>query len=119
MHLAALRHPNRLSIRARIALLVVACILPASILAAIVTYLSYDRERSNIRVRALTTTRALMHVVERDLAANVAAMQTLSHSAHIDRGNPAVTSIQERRPCRTPVAAGVRSLVRLLRRSSS
>ncbi|MBI4292836.1 MAG: response regulator [Betaproteobacteria bacterium] len=82
---AALRQHDRLTIQARVALLVVACILPAWLLAAAVTYVSYKQERSNLTQRTLETTRGLMRVVERDLAANVAALQTLATSSQIDR----------------------------------
>ena len=78
---------HHLTIQARIALLVIACMVPSALLAAFVIHLSYDRERANIREHALETTRGLVRVVERDVAANVAAMQTLALSNHIDRGD--------------------------------
>ena len=87
MQLPAWRHPRNLTVQTRIVLLVIACILPASLLVAFVTYLSYERERSNIAQHTLATTRELMRVVERELGANVAAAQALSHSVDIDRGD--------------------------------
>lgn len=87
MHFAALRHPGRLTIQARIALLVIACILPACLLAAAVSYLTYRQERTNIRQLTANTTRSLVRVVERDLAANVAALQVLATSDLIDQRN--------------------------------
>ena len=83
----ALRNRRRLTIQARIALLVIACLVPSGLLAAFVIYLSYDRERANIKQHALQTTRGLMRVVERDMAANEAALQTLATSARIDAGD--------------------------------
>src|SRR5471030_84582 len=94
MRLAALRDPGRLTIQARIALLVIACILPAWLLAAVVTYLSYERERSNVAQNTLATTRELMRVVERDLGADEAAAQALSHAGSIDRGDYATFQLR-------------------------
>jgi signal transduction histidine kinase/ActR/RegA family two-component response regulator len=84
MQLAALLHPGRLTIQARIALLVIACILPAWLLAAVVTYVSYEQDRSDFRELTLETTRGLMRLVERDLAADMASLQTLATSNWID-----------------------------------
>ena len=78
--------------RARIALLVIACIVPALLLVAFVTYLSYERERANIGQHTLATTRELMRVVERELGADESAMQSLALSGAIANGR--ATSIQ-------------------------
>jgi hypothetical protein len=85
MNLAALRNPGRLTIQARIALLVIACILPAWLLAAAVTYVSYEQDRSDFKELTLETTRGLMRLVERDLAADMASLQTLATSNWIDQ----------------------------------
>jgi signal transduction histidine kinase/DNA-binding NarL/FixJ family response regulator len=87
LKLAARRHTGHLTIQARIALLVLACIVPSALLAVYVIYLSYDRERANIEQHALDTTRALLRAVERDLAADQAALQTLAVSSRIDAGD--------------------------------
>jgi signal transduction histidine kinase/CheY-like chemotaxis protein len=87
MPFKAFRNWQHLTIQARIAWLVVACILPASLLAAFVTYLSYGQERSNIRQQALATTRELMRVVETNLGADEATAQTLALSGNIDNGD--------------------------------
>lgn len=87
MPIEGLRNRHHLTIQARIALLVIACIVPAALLAAFVIFLSYDRERANIRQHALETTRGLMRVVERDLAANEALLHGLATSRQLDIGN--------------------------------
>jgi signal transduction histidine kinase/CheY-like chemotaxis protein len=87
MPIEGLRNRYHLTIQARIALLVIACILPAALLAVFVIYLSYDRERSNIRLHTLEIARGLMRVVERDLAANEAALHGLATSKQIDIGS--------------------------------
>jgi len=83
----AIRFRHRLTIQARIALLVVACIVPSALLATFVIYLTYDRERASIERHALDTTRGLLRVVESDLAASAAALQALATSPSIDAGD--------------------------------
>ena len=83
----ARRSTRPLTIQARIGVLVVVCLVPAWLVAALVGYLSYDRERTSLREHALATTRELLRVVERDLAANEATVQTLAQSSAIDRGD--------------------------------
>jgi signal transduction histidine kinase/CheY-like chemotaxis protein len=92
----ARRVQHYLTIQARIASLVVACIVPAFVLVAVVTYFAYERERSNIRQNTLATTRELMRVVERDLSANEAALQALAYSRDIDFGDFATFHSQAR-----------------------
>jgi signal transduction histidine kinase/CheY-like chemotaxis protein len=94
MPIEALRKRHHLTIQARIAWLVVACIIPAWLLAAFVTYLSYERERSNIKQHTLAMTRELMRMVERDLGADEATAQTLAQSSNIDRGDFAAFHLQ-------------------------
>src|SRR5471032_1316837 len=86
MPIEALRKRHHLTIQARIAWLVVACIIPAWLLAAFVTFLSYERERTNIRQHTLAMTREIMRMVERDMGADEATAQTLAQSSNIDRG---------------------------------
>jgi signal transduction histidine kinase/CheY-like chemotaxis protein len=94
MPIEAIRNRHHLTIQARIAWLVVACILPAWLLAAFVTYLSYGHERSNIKQQALATTRELMRMVERKLGADEATAQTLALSSNIDGRNFAAFHLQ-------------------------
>src|SRR5471030_2121036 len=94
MPIESLLIQRHLTIQARIAWLVVACILPAWLLAAFVTFLSYERERTNIRQHTLAMTRELMRMVERDLGAGEATAQTLAQSSNIDRGDFAAFQLQ-------------------------
>ena len=87
MPAAAHRYQRYLTIQARIALLVIACIVPSGLLAAYVIYLSYERERSNIAQHVLEVTRGLLRAVERDLAADEAALRELALSTRIDVGD--------------------------------
>ncbi|MCK0512781.1 bifunctional diguanylate cyclase/phosphodiesterase [Aromatoleum buckelii] len=79
--------PRRRTIRSTVVLLVVACILPAWLLAAIVIYLSYERERAAVLDQTREATHTLLRLVERDIAANQAALETLAASEDIDRSD--------------------------------
>jgi signal transduction histidine kinase/CheY-like chemotaxis protein len=87
MHLPTWWRLRNLTVQGRIVLLVIACILPAWLLAGRVTYLYYERERDGIIQHALERARGVMRVVETDLAANQAALQALATSTSMDRGD--------------------------------
>ncbi len=72
------------TIRARIRLLVVACIVPAWLLAVGVSYLSYQRERDAVVSATVQTARSMTQGVERELATGIAALQALATSSRID-----------------------------------
>ncbi|MEY4562249.1 MAG: hypothetical protein RLZZ618_1526 [Pseudomonadota bacterium] len=72
------------TIRARVRLLVIACIVPAWLLAVSISYFSYQRERDSIVSATVQTARSLMQGVERELAMSVAVLQTLATSSQID-----------------------------------
>ena len=82
-----LQAPRRRTIRSTVTLLVVACILPAWLLAAIVIYLSYERERAAVLEQTHEATHTLLRLIERDIAANQAALETLAASDDIDRSD--------------------------------
>ncbi len=67
----------------RIATLVLVCVLPGLLLAAYATYRAYDWEHSSITQRTVESARGLRRVVERDLAANQAALEALATSSYI------------------------------------
>ena len=72
------------TIRARIQLLVVACIVPAWLLAVALSYLAYNRERESVAVATVQAARSLMQSVEREFHTNIVVLQTLSTSSRID-----------------------------------
>ncbi|MBC7954480.1 MAG: PAS domain-containing protein, partial [Cytophagales bacterium] len=76
-----------MTIRARIQVLVVACIVPAWLLAVGVSYLSYVRERDAMVSATVQTARSLTQSVERELATSIAVLQTLGTSTRIDEGD--------------------------------
>ncbi len=82
-----LQAPRHRTIRSTVVLLVVACILPAWLLAAIVIYLSYERERAAVLEQTREATHTLLRLIERDIAANQAALETLAASDDIDRSD--------------------------------
>ncbi|HYM01819.1 MAG TPA: ATP-binding protein [Stellaceae bacterium] len=71
---------SRLSLRARLVLLVIASILPLLVFSLGDQYLDYRRERANASERALELARGLSLVVERDLEKRVAVLETLAHA---------------------------------------
>ncbi len=72
------------TIQARTQLLVVACIVPACLLAVLVSYLSYERERDAVVNATVQTARSTPCVMERELATSIAVLQALSTSSRID-----------------------------------
>jgi len=72
------------TIRARIQLLVVACIVPAWLLAVALSYLGYQLERDTLAAATVQAARSLMQTVERELDTNIVVLQTLSTASRID-----------------------------------
>ena len=72
------------TIRARIQLLVVACVVPAWLLAVGVSYLAYERERDAVVSATVQTARSMTQGVERELATSIAVLQVLATSSRID-----------------------------------
>ena len=80
-----LRGERSTTIRTRIRWLVVACIVPAWLLAVAISYFSYfSYERESIVNATVQTARSLTQGVERELAMSVAVLQTLATSTRID-----------------------------------
>jgi PAS domain S-box-containing protein len=75
------------TVRARVRWLVLACIVPAWLLAVAISYFSYERERDSIVHATVQIARSLVQGVERDLATRVAVLQTLATSTLIDERN--------------------------------
>jgi PAS domain S-box-containing protein len=72
------------TIQSRIRWLVIACIVPSWLLAVAVTYLLYERERDALASTTVQTAELLMQAVDRELATNIAVLQTLATSSRID-----------------------------------
>jgi len=82
-----LRAGRQTTIRARVRLLVIACIVPVWLLAGLVAYFAYERERDNIASATVQTARSLTQGLERELAMSVAVLQTLATASQIDEGD--------------------------------
>jgi len=80
-HASAARLPT---IRFRLALLVLSCVLPAAIVSAFLIYDHYRVERSSLLTEAMSTARSMVSVVDRDFDTVVTALRTLSVSNDID-----------------------------------
>src|SRR4051794_12873400 len=75
------------TIRSRLALLVTACVLPASLMAVLLISYDYRRERNQLTRDAIATARALTSAVDRDLAGAEAALLALATSPHLRTNN--------------------------------
>ncbi|WUR14584.1 ATP-binding protein [[Empedobacter] haloabium] len=85
-HSAAARLPT---IRFRLALLVLSCVLPAAIVSGFLIYDHYRVERSSLLAEAMSTARSMVSVVDRDFDTVVTALRTLSISDDIDSADHA------------------------------
>lgn len=83
-------------IRQRIALLVVACLLPAWLATAFFTVENYRKYRDGIESTNLAAAKNLMLVFERELASVTASLQTLATSPSIDKRDLAALEQQMR-----------------------
>ena len=72
------------TIQSQIRWLVVACIVPAWLLTAAAAWLSYEREREGLANTTVQASQLLMQAVERELAIDIVALQTLATSSRID-----------------------------------
>jgi len=66
------------TIRSRLRLLVVSCVLPGALAAALYTVYSYQRERAALTQDTIETARTLAHAVDRELASAEAGLQALA-----------------------------------------
>lgn len=82
--MGSLRGKKSTTIRTRIRWLVVACIVPAWMLAVATSYFAYERERGSIVSATVQSARLLTQGVDRELAMSVAVLQTLATSTRID-----------------------------------
>lgn len=75
------------TIRARLTLLVLACVLPASAMVAAWIVYDYARTREQLLLEALARSRAMVAVVDRELAGTHAALAALGTSPHLSAEN--------------------------------
>jgi PAS domain S-box-containing protein len=80
---------NRLTIRFRLACLVLACVLPVWLAAGILVYYSYQGKRALVEHHMQDTARALALVVDRELANMQAGLRVLATSPSLASGNMA------------------------------
>jgi diguanylate cyclase (GGDEF)-like protein len=71
------------TIRSRLAWLVIACVIPAALMAAALISYSYQRERSRLVRDAIATARALTSVLDRELAGVQSALFALATSPNL------------------------------------
>jgi hypothetical protein len=67
--------------------LVVACILPSAVGVAFLVIRSYEQERSNLETARIGVARALMQVIDGELAGAASVLQVLALSPLIASGN--------------------------------
>ncbi|MES2944670.1 MAG: ATP-binding protein [Pseudomonadota bacterium] len=80
---------GRISIRASLIGLVLICLFPAILLAAVFVYLDHQSERAKLVRESLSTARALVAVVDSEFAAAETSMYTLSSSVALKNGDMA------------------------------
>jgi signal transduction histidine kinase len=76
-----------MTIQRQLVRLVAASVIPAALAASLLIGYSYDRQRAIIEQRTLEVARALVQVVDRELARNEAALVVLATSPHLASGD--------------------------------
>lgn len=76
-----------LTVRQWSALLIVACIVPATIATTLLIYFSYKRERANVESVTIEVARALMQVIDRELSSARGALEALGTSPYLASGD--------------------------------
>jgi diguanylate cyclase (GGDEF)-like protein len=71
------------TIRSSLVLLVMACIVPASLMVVALLWYDYRQDRERLVQESTATARAIMSAVDRDLAGMQAALQALATSRHL------------------------------------
>ncbi len=75
------------TIRSKLVLLVMACVVPASLMAVLLIAYDYQRARDQLLANSLHTARAMISVVDRDLASIESSLVALSTSSYIKSRN--------------------------------
>lgn len=76
-----------MTIQRQLVRLVVACVVPAALAAALLIVYSYQRERTMIKERTLETARALTQALDRELVRGQAALEVLARSSALAGGD--------------------------------
>jgi diguanylate cyclase (GGDEF)-like protein len=88
------------TIRSRLALVVVSCVVPATLMAAALIGYQYQRERDQLVHDSIATARAMALAVDRDLASVEAALFALATSPHLRSDDLAAFDAQARQALR-------------------
>src|SRR5713226_6739769 len=75
------------TIRSRLALLVIACVIPASVMAAVLISQNYQRERARLVRDSMGTARAMTSALDRELAGVQSALFALATSPNLSSNN--------------------------------
>lgn len=75
------------TIRSKLFLIVMACVVPASLMAILLIAHNYQQARSQLLFNSLGTARAMISVVDRDLATIESSMVALATSPYLAAGN--------------------------------
>ena len=78
---------HRHGVRTSLALLVIGCILPVSVVSAFLIFDFYQREQQRLVSEAISRVRAIVSAVERDLITIEASLLALSTSSHLRQGD--------------------------------
>jgi diguanylate cyclase (GGDEF)-like protein len=95
------------TIRSRLILLVLACLLPASLMVAALISHSYFRERAAMAETSMATARAMMSAMDRDLAGTQAGLLVLATSPHLMSDDLAAFYEQAREVLKTQTANSI------------
>lgn len=98
---------SRRSIQFWLDWLVVACIVPAALVAAVLIIESYENERARLATTVTATARALIHVVDRDLTGAAAVLQALATSPYLASGDLGAFHAQAREVLLTQGGNGI------------
>jgi len=85
------------SIKSRLILLVVCCVVPSAIAAGLHAYQAYQRERAIVTADAIDVARAMARTMDRELTSAIAASLALSTSPYLASGNLAAFHEQAKR----------------------
>ena len=80
--------PSRIpTIRSRLVLLVMTCVIPASLMAVVLIFYNYQREQVRLVRDSIATTRAMVHAIDSELSSIALAAEVLSTFPHLQSGD--------------------------------
>jgi diguanylate cyclase (GGDEF)-like protein len=95
------------TIRSRLALLVMACLIPASLMAVALIAYNYQTERSRLVRDSIATARAMVQAIDRELTSITVAAEVLSTSPHLESGDTAAFYAQAQSVVRRQIGNNV------------